>query len=413
MIPIGRQSANRTIVPPLGEIFGNDCPTYASLRSSARIHWNKDSTGAFSLVRDLENKRTPCGIVYGLGQHPCTQSLEIKILKGNQSMLVNQIARDLVVKVIPLISNVGVRSLQFYNGLPAPVAALPPSRYFPLRTTQFGLRLPVVFRVIDHGSVRQNQKVCQAHIDPYGFARIRKRAGVSLCTKAGVPSVGFPLDCDRLDNPIQRAVKFYLYLSRPLNVQSSGFEQAATVSVRRKSYRVPPCTRFKSGVSSFLSTLYTGKECFERLVHAAQNILATAEVHQSNKSFFFYCFQLVSLIVVADRFSAGFPCIPSLLESAVIQIARLAKLPFEEGVLRFSWVHTVFESDSHQDVFSFFANCRRANSKTEALLIPSLSERFAKILCASALRRKLVGCLAVTMKSIVAHIELHCKEAYA
>ena len=78
----------------------------ACLRSPARINQHHDATGAFCLVANMLDDLVPRGVMHGFGEHPCRQSLDVQVLKGDVRMLVHESPRELVREVPPLVSDV-------------------------------------------------------------------------------------------------------------------------------------------------------------------------------------------------------------------------------------------------------------------------------------------------------------------
>src|SRR4051794_24815484 len=129
MIATSRQGASRAIVPTIHERFGHALPTNARLRRSAWVYLHQHSPGAFSLVREHLREGAPSRIVNRLGQYSTGETLYVQILDGDYAVLVDQLARQFVLKVSPLVPHVGVRALEQPHSLAPSVAALLPPRH--------------------------------------------------------------------------------------------------------------------------------------------------------------------------------------------------------------------------------------------------------------------------------------------
>ena len=137
MIASSRQSANMAIVPTIRKGLRHAGAADACLAGPARVNLYQHSTGAFCLIREHLDKGTPSGIVNGLCQHPGGEPLDVQIFNCNQAVPVNQIARNLMLEVPALISDMNVRSLEKNYGLTPAIAPLVfPACHFSLGAAQ-------------------------------------------------------------------------------------------------------------------------------------------------------------------------------------------------------------------------------------------------------------------------------------
>ena len=68
-------------------------------------------------------------------------------------------------------------------------------------------------------------------------------------------------------------------------------------------------------------------------------------------------FQLVRLVVVVDRLAANLPRANALLQRAVVQVARLAKLAIQEHCLRLRRVYPILKTQAHLNLSLPSSNC--------------------------------------------------------
>src|SRR5674476_1433797 len=126
MIATSRQSASRAIVPTIREGLRHALPAQASLACAPRVNLYNSPTGTCSLVDEHRNEHRPSGIVNRLRQHSTGESLHVQILNGDHAVIVDQLARQLVLEVSPLVAHVDVGPLKQPHGLAPSVAALLP-----------------------------------------------------------------------------------------------------------------------------------------------------------------------------------------------------------------------------------------------------------------------------------------------
>jgi len=144
-IATSRQSASGAIVPAVREGLGHGRAAHARLAGTARVHLHQYSPGAFCLVRELLDKGVPSGIVNGLGQHSAGEPLHVQILNGDQAVLLNQLVRELVLEVGPLVPHVSVSTLQQPHRFAVAIALFVSApRHLPLSTAKPSFRCAVV-----------------------------------------------------------------------------------------------------------------------------------------------------------------------------------------------------------------------------------------------------------------------------
>src|SRR5690349_12790028 len=90
----------------------------------ARAVWIDLRVGASSIlrfVRDEPQELTPPGILHGLGKYSLCQAQDVQLFDGDQTVIVDQFPRLLVMKICPLPANTLVNSLQYLHCFTPPV----------------------------------------------------------------------------------------------------------------------------------------------------------------------------------------------------------------------------------------------------------------------------------------------------
>ena len=238
-------------------------------------------------------------------------------------------------------------TLDFPHGLTPPVAALLPSRDFALATAQARLSVGVVPGVRNLRAVSQHGEQIQPHVDTRSAVVERQRLALPFDAEAHPPAARFPLDRDRLALALDRPVELDLDMPRALDTQLAVVEQAAAVSIRRKSDAVITAGRAVPREPRLLSRLHAAKECLVRFIDAAQNILATGEVRERQAPIRTHRLQLVRRVVVVDRLAADLPRLIAFLLGPVIERASLTKFAVKKLGLGFGRVQTVLVREAH------------------------------------------------------------------
>src|SRR3990167_8343561 len=138
MIATNRQPALRTLVPALLQCFRYGCAARTALRSAVGVNLYQCPTGPFCLVGQLSKETTPSCIINRLSIPCFRQPLNIYGLQYNGVVIINQLARNLMMKVASLVTHADMGSLKrTYRFIP-PVASLLAAGYLALSTTEFG-----------------------------------------------------------------------------------------------------------------------------------------------------------------------------------------------------------------------------------------------------------------------------------
>ena len=176
-------------VYPLSKRLASDrAALRARLTRPARIDQFKQATGACCLVANHLGELVPRGVVYGLGEHPCRQSIDVQILHRDVREAADERTGQLVRSVPALAGRLGAMSCQPSLRLPPPLAAAPTPGQSALQPT---LALGFQSGVLRRGerlAIGQRDKVGQPEADADRCENSRWRFGVSQCDlKADIP----------------------------------------------------------------------------------------------------------------------------------------------------------------------------------------------------------------------------------
>lgn len=335
----------------LTQSFRNMRATAATFLSRAAwIHSNEVASGACCLVRNHIQELSPSGITDGLGEHTLCQAQNIQIFDGYVAVVVDQPARNLVMKIAALILDVRVRLLQKLYGLAAAVRAFLSSRHFALRPAKSLLSLAVVARILYFRTVAQNCEVRQTNVHAHRHRAFGQQLRFTFDAEAGVPTSGFALDCQGLNRAFNWAVQFHLNESNTLKPQL-GINQLATVAVRGECDAAESGVRLEARESGFLAALAPGKESLERFINSTQHVLTSGEVLKVQITRRANLFKLIRLGKVVDTFTIDAPRITTFLKRAIVQAAGFAKLLCEQDGLRFCRIKAELEGLPMYDCF--------------------------------------------------------------
>ena len=124
MIATERQTASGAVVPAIRKRLRHVRAAHACLACAPRIYFHHSPASILRFVDEHRYEHRPSGIVNRLRQHSTGEPLHIQIFNRNHTVLVDQLARKLVLKVQPLISHVRVGALQLANRFAAAVTPL-------------------------------------------------------------------------------------------------------------------------------------------------------------------------------------------------------------------------------------------------------------------------------------------------
>ena len=131
---------------------------------------------------------------------------------------------------------------------------------------------------------------------------------------------------DGLNLAVNRAMQFDLDVAHALHEQMTAWQQLVPVSVRWKRDAVEATVRLEARKACFLLALHTFKECFERLVQTAKNLLSTVAIRQAKVTRCSNFGQLGCLVVVVDALAVRCVCFDALLKCRIIEAAGFRQL---------------------------------------------------------------------------------------
>jgi hypothetical protein len=317
------------------------------LTRTARVYFNKLASGAFSLVREKHKEHPPCGISYLPSDEARPESGKAYGLYGNKAKFADDIDAMLVCKIQSLIANMQMFSSQFgFSAFTALTTCLS-ARNLSLRTPDTILKPVPQSRVRDDAAVREAGKVLHAYIDTHLLSRIRKSDWVYFGHKKHEPSTGVSLNSRSLYFSDHCAVEFDFNVSCASNKKLAARKKSASTWVLRKRDAAIPFSGTVARKSRMLAALHAFVESLKRPIESPEDILCALSVSQAYQSLFAHLRELVLLVVQFDLFVACFPRIVTLLESAIVKVARFAELSIQESGLRFRGVEAIFETAVH------------------------------------------------------------------
>jgi hypothetical protein len=314
------------------------------LTCAARVNFYQLSTSLFRFVRKFCDEGRPSGIRYRLRQHPASKTFDVQIFYSYQTVLINESARQFMMKVCALVSNVNVNTREKLHGLMTAMRAFLSPRYLAACAPQLRLRFSVVVRIFNLRSVTQSGKRGESYIYADTFRAWLQRRGFAFNAKANVPSPTLTLDRNRLYLSFDGAMQFDLNKSDALQPEFARVKQAASVAIFRICKAVVSLERFKAREAATPTCFRSSKEVFKRTVCAPQRILSNAIINNRGVTGSANLFKLRDLRIMRDGFSVKTPCVAPLLECGVIQAASFAKLAVQKVNLRASRIEPVFES---------------------------------------------------------------------
>jgi hypothetical protein len=204
------------------------------LRRVSRVNGYDFNTGAFCLVpKDSQELRPTC-VLRRLGKvQGANHAFDVQTFMGDNPVAAYQIKRGLVVKVLALVSNVSVNTGKSRDRFAPVLASLFLASNRPLRTAQFGLRLPVQFWGVNGFAVTGNEERFQAEVNANRrIIRMFRRHFSEVAHENNVPASGVTLKRRRFYNPLHRPVQFEFDVADVLKV---GF--SCLVKFRSVAYR--------------------------------------------------------------------------------------------------------------------------------------------------------------------------------
>src|SRR5215510_6944084 len=300
MISRRRQSAVWALVPALCQRLTDFCTTETGLACAVSVHLYQLPTSFCRVVGQCVDETGPARVIDGLGEHAACQSLDVQIFHSDHAIGIDQLTRNFVLKVRPLVRDLRIRFLEQKHGFTAILPASLPASDTALSQSQLGLRPLVEAWVFDCTAICQGSKGQQADIKPSPGIGLWQRSGIVLDAEADIPLAALTLERERLDRTIDRAMQFDLDVSNALDVETRS-RQAAAIAIAGEGVAVKASSRLKARISGFKTSHDAAKESFEGLVNAPQDILCRRKVRQTEMTSAADLFELVSLTVIVQR----------------------------------------------------------------------------------------------------------------
>jgi hypothetical protein len=340
MIAPSRQPTSWTLMPTVRKFLLDSLTAQACLACPGRVDFYHSASGAFCLGAKFGNKSRPSGIVHGLGEETPGHSLDVQIFDCNKTVQRHQPEGYFVVEVRPLISDVRMNSLKFTNCLASAARTSPTPRDLALCSAEFGLRFPIMSRLVDFCPVRKHDKRLQAQVDADRFIAFRQGARFNFATETSIPTTRFPFNGAGLDLTHQGTVQFDFNTADFGQCQASVFNSKAQLRVAK---RVVARSRSETWEAWILTCFATAKESAKRFVDAVKNILQNLAVNflilRPNQV---DLWKLAGLFVEPYRRTTILPRSDTLLKSGIVEFTAQTQRLLQAFGLVASWINPVF-----------------------------------------------------------------------
>jgi len=293
-------------------------------------------------------ERTPRDIKRGFRKPTTGDAANVQIFVNDCTIAPDQGAGGFVMKIPPQIADSLMLLLQRMDSFRAALAALLSPRCIALRPSERGLRLPVVVRRCNAFTLGCNQEGFQAKIDADCRAGGRRNCRIAQAArKDDIPTIGFPLERDRLNLAFDWTVHLDLHAPNVLEIDTAPVKPA-TVAHRRKLHRIKAVSSLKARIARRLRGFQAPKERLKRLIQSAQGRLTTGKVGRGEEGVRFACrLQLIRLFAIGDTALCLLPLLFPLRQRGVVQPPMGFEHRAHRGVLLTGWVEAVFEGFSH------------------------------------------------------------------
>lgn len=307
------------------------------LTCSQRINFDIFDTSLFSFVPQIKENLCPRGIVNMLGEHAFGKPFDVKILNRNSIKALNNTVTKFVAEITPLVGSSGaINSQTCYSFCPYFRSSLT-TCYRPLSTTQSFAFLfrPSMACIRFAGTKSHYASKPEINADAVAYSPVYLWHNIDV--KRDKPLTSSPSDDCRLRTRGQRSMPtdayftrnaFYMYLSR--------FAKRQPLTDAKFS-SVKPFSRAKPWKPAF-----TFEKSVKRFVNSSKNLLLSGKRPLSKISFGEpYAFQFRRLVGIPKRFTLTPECLYTLLQSRIIQIAKVFKHRIKHSLLRFINFQTI------------------------------------------------------------------------
>lgn len=344
-ISVNRKPAVRARVNTVSESFRNIRQASASgayLRGSIGVDPDKPTTSLFHFVDEFGKERTPSRIANRTGEHTSGKGLDIQILNSHKPKSVSNLSAEFMLKVRPLVVNVGMSLLEKPDCLPSVVAALLPSGDFPLASSELGKSYLKIAGVILPFPIGQGNEGIKPHIYADNIRRGHRAFSIRHNTETGIPLAHFPFQSECFNLSKDKAVHLQFDNTDTMNFQSSLFSNVASIAPSGKGETVKSVFRLKTGIARFLASLDSAEESPEGFVHTPENILTGGKVSKFKIPCVSYLFKLISLVKVVKANPLHLPSVSTLLHRSIVKETGFRKLIVKQSQLLFSGIQAIF-----------------------------------------------------------------------
>jgi hypothetical protein len=324
-------------------------PTGATLlRCVGRWDYNDPHASAYRLAMQDSKKVPPADIMCGLGQSRACDTLNVQGFMRDQTVVAHQLARDLVVKVTPLIGDVQMLFGKILYRLFAPVALLLFARDGALGASQRRLGLAVVAWRSNRAPIRCHQEDLEAKVNASSRQRGRHDLSVRQFTgEDDMPAIGFTFEGDGLDCAFNEPMQFDLDVADVLKVDHRAI-QLATVAVSREFQSIKAPLSFETGIARCLTSLDSAEERLKGTIQPTQSRLATGEIGSSQVGIGgAFVLQARRLLSIRDRLLPLLPGSLALGKCSVVEATVCLQHLSQRLFLLGSGIQSVLEGFAH------------------------------------------------------------------
>lgn len=249
----------------------------ASLRSVSGVHSHNSSTSFYRFVEQKSEEQRPSYVVNTFREFPdLSHSVDLKILNGDETKIVDDSSRSLMSKVLSAKANSFINSRDWF------------SKLFPLRSSflhffklflGFGKFFFVRFKKplpLNLFSVREGGKAIQSYVNAYLFFALWKgfRYG-QIASEIGVPFAGGgSADSTSFEITSQLSMQIYFNISNIVKLKNTPFEITTPWSLWER-HAVVAAKLFESGIPRLLPRFGSSEERFECKIDTKTDILET------------------------------------------------------------------------------------------------------------------------------------------
>ncbi len=269
------QATTWTVKDTVGKSKFLPVSTFVAILSCVgRVNFDQLPTGTFSLVRKHGEEPRPGRICNAFSQTMVmNHAIDAQIFNANNSIVIDNLTRFLMRKVISLESNSLMNAGNDFAPLGNFGSAFSRPTQFSLGFSQSFLLFPEKARTLNRwSSIRKSGESMQAHIDAHGFIVSWKGLRFDFTTKSYIP---FASRRTAKSGCLGLAAHFSMHDDLDMtdlgNYQASIFN-SATGRDLRKGEGIIPSLSLKAGKAGFFTGLAAAKEGFESQVNPGCHI---------------------------------------------------------------------------------------------------------------------------------------------